>query len=75
MPRSWDDLTYHQKFEILRADISSLHTALNALTSELDATWDAMRETRLALGKIDKEVATIRSLSPHLSPRKYSKTA
>ena len=64
MPRSWDDLTSHEKLEILRRDMAQVQASQNALTSDLDGTWDALRATRLELSKITKIVATLRALWP-----------
>ncbi len=50
--------------------MNRIETTLSALLSELDVTWNAMKETRSELGKINKDVATLRSLWP----QKYSRT-
>ena len=67
--KSWDNMTYHDKLEILRREMTRLHAALHAVTCDLDETWDAMRETRSEVDKITKDVATLRSLWP----RRYSR--
>jgi len=73
MRKSWDDMTHHEKFEAMREDLLRLRALQHELTSELDTAWAAMREARSEIGRMDKEVATIRALSPHLAPRKLSR--
>jgi len=69
MTKSWDNMTYHEKLEILAREMHRLHGALHALTCDLDETWDAMRETRSEVDRITKDVATLKSLWP----RRYSR--
>jgi hypothetical protein len=70
MNMHWDNLTDRQKLDLVRRDMNRIETTLSALLSELDITWNAMKETRSELGKINKDVATLRSLWP----QKYSRT-
>jgi hypothetical protein len=70
MNMHWDNLTDREKLDLVRRDMSRIETTLSALLSELDVTWNAMKETRSELGKINKDVATLRSLWP----QKYSRT-
>jgi hypothetical protein len=70
MNMHWDHLTDRQKLDLVRRDMNRIETTLSALLSELDVTWNAMKETRSELGKINKDVATLRSLWP----QKYSRT-
>ncbi len=69
MTTSWNDMTDDEKLKILGQAMVQIHAAQNALISDLDGTWDALTATRLELGKIAKEVATLRSLWP----KKYSR--
>jgi hypothetical protein len=66
----WNRMTDREKMEIVRNDILRIEATLSALLSELDVTWSAMKETRSELGKITKDVATLRSLWP----QRYSRT-
>ncbi|MFZ0524809.1 MAG: hypothetical protein WA776_01695 [Xanthobacteraceae bacterium] len=66
----WNIMTNRERLEIVRSDMHRIEAMLSALLSELDVTWNAMKETRTELGKITKDVATLRSLWP----RKYSRT-
>ena len=43
----------------MRSDVHRIEATLSALLSELDVTWNAMKETRTELGKITKDVATL----------------
>ncbi len=70
MNMHWDHLTDRQKLDLVRRDMNRIETTLSALLSELDVTWNAMKETRSELGRINKDVATLRSLWP----QKYSRT-
>ncbi len=63
-------MTDREKLEIVHRDMNRIETTLSALLSELDVTWNAMKETRSELGKLSKDVATLRSLWP----QKYSRT-
>jgi hypothetical protein len=63
-------MTDREKLEIVRCDMNRIERTLSALLSELDVTWNAMKETRSELGKISKDVATLRALWP----QKYSRT-
>jgi len=69
MTTSWNDMTDHEKLEILWRAMAQIHAAQNATTSDLDETWDALRATRSELGKITKDVATLRALWP----KRYSR--
>lgn len=64
MTLPWDKLTSHEKIEILRRELVQVRTTQHALASDLDGTWDALRETRAELGKFTKIVATLRALWP-----------
>jgi hypothetical protein len=66
----WNNMTDSEKLELVRRDMNRIEKTLSALLSELDVTWNAMKETRSELGKINKEVATLRALWP----QKYSRT-
>jgi hypothetical protein len=66
----WNNMTDREMLEIVRRDMNRIEKTLSALLSELDVTWNAMKETRSELGKINKEVATLRALWP----QKYSRT-
>jgi len=68
--KSWEDMTYHQKLENMRQDLLALRADLHGLRSELEKEWEAMRDIRSVIGRVDKEVGTIRALSPHLASRK-----
>jgi hypothetical protein len=70
MANSWDDLTDSEKLDILARAMTQIQAAHNALTSDLDKTWDALRATKSELGKMTKEVSTLRALWP----KKYSRT-
>ena len=66
----WTSMSDREKLEVVRSDVHRLEATLSALLSELDVTWNAMKETRIEIGKITKDVATLRSLWP----QKYSRT-
>jgi hypothetical protein len=72
MATDWYNMTVHEKLDALRRDMAGIHAVLNALSSDVDQTWDAMRETRSGLDKITKDVATLKSLWPYT--KKYSQT-
>jgi len=65
----WNNMTDREKLEVVRRDMNRIETTLSALLSELDVTWNAMKETRSELSKLNKDVATLRSLWP----QKYSR--
>ncbi len=65
----WNNMTDREKLEVVHRDMNRIETTLSALLSELDVTWNAMKETRSELSKINKDVATLRSLWP----QKYSR--
>ena len=62
-------MTDHEKLESLQRQMHRLEIMLSALLTDFDATWSGMQETRTELGRINKEVATLRALWP----QKYSK--
>jgi hypothetical protein len=73
MAKFWDEMTYHQKLEMLRQEMSRVHTFIGSLKRDQDETWEALRATRSEIGKITKDVATIKALWS--DPRKkYSRT-
>jgi len=65
----WHQMSDHEKLESLQRQMHRIEIMLSALLTDFDATWNGMQETRTELGKINKEVATLRSLWP----QKYSK--
>jgi hypothetical protein len=65
----WTEMSDHEKLESLQRQMHRLEIMLSALLTDFDATWSGMQETRTELGRINKEVATLRSLWPN----KYSK--
>jgi hypothetical protein len=69
MDTHWNNMTDREKLEVVHRDMNRIETTLSALLSELDVTWNAMKETRSELSKINKDVATLRSLWP----QKYSR--
>ena len=69
MDMHWNNMTDREKLEVVHRDMNRIETTLSALLSELDVTWNAMKETRSELSKINKDVATLRSLWP----QKYSR--
>jgi hypothetical protein len=71
MAKSWGEMTYHEKLETLRQEIARIHAAINALTRNEEETWEAMRGIRSELGKITKDVATLKALWP----RNYSRAS
>lgn len=60
------------EFEALKRDTVRVVDGLAVIASDLDQTWEALREVESALGKLNKEVATSRALSPYT--RKYART-
>jgi hypothetical protein len=87
MTKSWEDMTHHEKLEMLRRTITQTHATQEAVKTEIDQVWNALRAARTAfedttvevstlktlrfeLGKILKEVATLRALWP----KSYSRT-
>jgi hypothetical protein len=73
MPKSWDDMTYHEKLEMLRQDMARVYAAVGELTRDQDQTWEALRGTRSQLGKLSKDVATLKSLWTN-SQKNYFRT-
>lgn len=69
--KPWREMNTTEKLDALQREMAQITDALHALTSDLDATWAGMRETRAAVGKITKDVATLRALWP----RRYSQAA
>jgi hypothetical protein len=69
MTKSWDDMTGHEKLEILWRAMAQIHATQNALASDLEGTWDALKETKSELGRIAKDVGTLRALAP----KRYSR--
>lgn len=65
----WHQMSDHEKLESLQRQMHRIEIMLSALLTDFDATWTGMQETRTELGKINKEVATLRSLWPN----RYSK--
>jgi len=65
----WSDMSDHEKLESLQHQMHRLEIMLSALLTDFDATWAAMQETKAELGRINKDVATLRSLWP----TKYAK--
>lgn len=65
MANDWDGLTSDEKLEVLRRDMARILAVLSELTSDLDGTWDFMRGTTSELGKINKDVATLKALWPY----------
>jgi hypothetical protein len=70
MDTFWHGMTDREKLDTLHRQMHRIEATLSALLSDLDATWNGMKETRSELGKINKEVATLRSLWP----ARYSRT-
>jgi hypothetical protein len=70
MNAAWPDMTDHEKLESLQRQMHRLEIMLSALLTDFDATWTGMQETRTELGRINKEVATLRALWPS----RYAKT-
>ncbi len=66
---AWPSMTDHEKLESMQHQMHRLEIMLSALLTDFDATWSGMLETRTELGRINKEVATLRALWP----QKYSK--
>lgn len=65
----WHQMTDHEKLESLQRQMHRIEIMLSALLTDFDATWAGMQETKAELGRINKEVATLRSLWPS----KYAK--
>jgi archaellum component FlaC len=70
MANHWENMNHHEKLETLRRGMAQILDAINALSSDIDGTCDAMKGTRSDVGKIAKEVGTLRALWPYT--RKYS---
>lgn len=64
MTKSWDDMTYNQKLEALTRAVQEMHATQIKSISDQNETWEALRALRLEIGKIAKDVATLRSLWP-----------
>jgi len=73
MAKSWDEMTYREKLEMLRQDIFRIHASIGSLKRDQDETWEALRATRSEIGKIAKDVGTLKALWPY-SQKKYSRT-
>jgi hypothetical protein len=71
MVKSWGEMTYHEKLETLRQEITRLRGAISALTRNEDETWEGIRAIRSELAKITKDIATLKSLWP----RNYSRAS
>jgi hypothetical protein len=65
MANDWDEMTNDEKLEILRRQMERILAALNALTSDVDQTWDTVRGTTSELNRISKDIGTLKSLWPY----------
>jgi GH18 family chitinase len=80
MASDWDGMSSDEKLEILHRDMVRILAVLNELTYDLDGTWDFMRGAHSELGKINKDVATLKALWPYKKkplagpPRDYRAT-
>jgi hypothetical protein len=62
MAKSWDVMTANEKIEVLGQTMAQIHAAQNALTSDLDSTWDALRAIRSELDRFSNEVGTLSAI-------------
>ena len=71
MAGGWDDMTCDEKLESLRRDVTRMVQVLTELMSDVDGGWAVMRGTSSQLGRINKDVATLKALWPHT--KKYAR--
>jgi hypothetical protein len=69
MADEWDDVL--KQIESLKQDMHRIADAIALTASDLDQTWEALRKAQSDLGRLNREVATLRALSPYT--RKYAR--
>jgi hypothetical protein len=87
MTKSWDDMTYHEKLELLRRTMAQIHARQTVVTSSDGEIWDALRATRAEFERTAKEVENLKTLRLELRklikevatlralwPKNYSRT-
>jgi hypothetical protein len=70
MAEGWDDVL--EQIDSLKQDMRRIVDAITLTASDLDQTWEALRKAQSDLGRLNREVATLRALSPYT--RKYART-
>jgi chromosome segregation ATPase len=70
MAEEWDDVL--EQIDSLKQDMRRIVHAITLTASDLDQTWEALRKAQSDLGRLNREVATLRALSPYT--RKYART-
>jgi septal ring factor EnvC (AmiA/AmiB activator) len=69
MADEWDDVL--KEIESLKQDMHRIVDAITLTASDLDQTWDALEKAQSDLGRLNKQVATLRALSPYT--KKYAR--
>jgi len=70
MADDWDDIL--SEIDTLKQEMRRIVDAVTITASDLDQTWEALKKVQLDLGRLNKEAATLKALSPHA--RKYTRT-
>jgi hypothetical protein len=70
MADEWDDVL--KEIESLKQDMHRIADAIALIAADLDQAWEASRIAQSDLGRLNKQVATLRTLSPYT--RKYART-
>jgi septal ring factor EnvC (AmiA/AmiB activator) len=70
MADEWDDVL--KEIESLKQEMRRIVDAITMTTSDLDQTWEAVRKAQSDLGRLNKQVATLKVLAPYT--RNYART-
>jgi hypothetical protein len=70
MADEWDDVL--KQIESLKQDMRRIADAITLTASDLDHTSEALKKAQSDLGRLNKQVATLRTLSPYT--KKYAQT-
>jgi hypothetical protein len=70
MADEWDDVL--KEIESLKQDMHRIAEAIALIAADLDQTWEAARIAQPDLARLNKQVASLRALSPYT--KKYART-
>ena len=70
MADEWGDVL--KEIESLKQDMHRIADAIALIAADLDETWEAARIAQSDLARLNKQVATLRALSPYT--KKYART-
>ena len=70
MADEWGDVL--KEIELLKQDMHRIADAIALIAADLDETWEAARIAQSDLARLNKQVATLRALSPYT--KKYART-